>query len=40
MIDLKSGFLAAGSPFGRQASGYDVTDVVFTSPWHSERSCR
>jgi len=31
VIDLKSGFLASGSPFERQVSGDDVADIVFTS---------
>ncbi|MER5531637.1 FadD3 family acyl-CoA ligase [Streptomyces sp. NPDC002677] len=31
VIDLKSGFLTAGSPFERQVSGDDVADIVFTS---------
>ncbi|WP_327432366.1 FadD3 family acyl-CoA ligase [Streptomyces sp. NBC_01236] len=31
VIDLKSGFLASGSPFEREVSGDDVSDIVFTS---------
>jgi acyl-CoA synthetase (AMP-forming)/AMP-acid ligase II len=31
VIDLKSGFLASGSPFEREVSGDDVADIVFTS---------
>lgn len=30
-IDLKSDFLASGSPFERKVSGEDVADIVFTS---------
>jgi HIP---CoA ligase len=31
VIDLKSDFLASGSPFHRPVSGTDVSDVIFTS---------
>ncbi|MGI5460378.1 FadD3 family acyl-CoA ligase [Streptomyces sp. CA-249302] len=31
VIDLKSGFLASGSPFEREVGGDDVADIVFTS---------
>ena len=31
VIDLKSDFLASGSPFHRPVSGSDVSDVIFTS---------
>ncbi|WP_406333445.1 FadD3 family acyl-CoA ligase [Streptomyces sp. NBC_00203] len=31
LIDLKSGFLTSGSPFEREVSGDDVSDIVFTS---------
>ncbi|MFC8520931.1 FadD3 family acyl-CoA ligase [Streptomyces sp. NPDC057257] len=31
VIDLKSGFLASGSPFEREVDGDDVADIVFTS---------
>jgi HIP---CoA ligase len=31
VIDLKSDFLASGSPFEREVSGEDVCDIVFTS---------
>ncbi len=31
VIDLKSGFLASGSPLEREVSGDDVADIVFTS---------
>jgi acyl-CoA synthetase (AMP-forming)/AMP-acid ligase II len=31
VIDLKSGFLASGSPFECEVSGDDVSDIVFTS---------
>jgi len=31
VIDLKSGFLAAGSPFERPVDGSDVSDIIFTS---------
>jgi acyl-CoA synthetase (AMP-forming)/AMP-acid ligase II len=31
VIDLKSDFLAGGSPFEREVSGEDVADIVFTS---------
>ncbi|WP_405813223.1 FadD3 family acyl-CoA ligase [Streptomyces sp. NBC_01390] len=31
VIDLKSGFLASGSPFERAVSGDDVSDIAFTS---------
>ncbi|EHB54066.1 Long-chain-fatty-acid--CoA ligase [Mycolicibacterium rhodesiae JS60] len=30
-IDLKSGFLAAGSPFERPVSGTDIADIIYTS---------
>ena len=31
VIDLKSGFLASGSPFERKVTGDQVSDIVFTS---------
>jgi acyl-CoA synthetase (AMP-forming)/AMP-acid ligase II len=31
VIDLKSGFLASGSPLHRQVSGDDISDIIFTS---------
>lgn len=31
VIDLKSGFLASGSPFEREVNGEDVCDIIFTS---------
>jgi acyl-CoA synthetase (AMP-forming)/AMP-acid ligase II len=31
VIDLKSDFLSAGSPFERTVSGADISDVIFTS---------
>jgi acyl-CoA synthetase (AMP-forming)/AMP-acid ligase II len=31
VIDLKSGFLASGSPTQREVSGDDVADIIFTS---------
>jgi HIP---CoA ligase len=31
VIDLKSDFLASGSPFQRAVSGTDISDVIFTS---------
>jgi acyl-CoA synthetase (AMP-forming)/AMP-acid ligase II len=31
VIDLKSDFLAGGSPFEREVSGEDVCDIIFTS---------
>ena len=31
VIDLKSGFLASGSPFEREVSGDDLCDITFTS---------
>lgn len=31
VIDLKSDFLAGGSPFERTASGTDISDIIFTS---------
>jgi len=31
VIDLKSGFLASGSPLERRVSGDDVADIIFTS---------
>jgi HIP---CoA ligase len=31
VIDLKSDFLAGGSPFERDVSGSDVSDIIFTS---------
>jgi acyl-CoA synthetase (AMP-forming)/AMP-acid ligase II len=31
VIDLKSDFLSAGSPFERAVSGSDVSDIIFTS---------
>ena len=31
VIDLKSDFLASGSPFQRPVSGTDISDVIFTS---------
>jgi acyl-CoA synthetase (AMP-forming)/AMP-acid ligase II len=31
VVDLKSDFLAGGSPFTREVSGTDVADVIFTS---------
>jgi acyl-CoA synthetase (AMP-forming)/AMP-acid ligase II len=31
VIDLKSGFLASGSPFQRTVRGEDVADIIFTS---------
>ena len=31
VIDLKSDFLASGSPFERPVSGTDVSDIIFTS---------
>ncbi len=31
VIDLKSEFLSAGSPFERKVSGTDVSDIIFTS---------
>jgi HIP---CoA ligase len=31
VIDLKSGFLASGSPFERRVSGDDVGDIIYTS---------
>ena len=31
VIDLKSGFLSAGSPFERPVDGSDVADIIFTS---------
>ncbi len=31
VIDLKSGFLSAGSPCQREVSGTDVSDIIFTS---------
>lgn len=31
VIDLKSEFLAAGSPFERAVSGNDISDIIFTS---------
>ncbi|WP_156687199.1 FadD3 family acyl-CoA ligase [Mycobacterium sp. Marseille-P9652] len=31
VIDLKSGFLSAGSPFERAVSGTDIADIIFTS---------
>ena len=30
-IDLKSGFLEAGSPFERDVSGTDIADIIYTS---------
>lgn len=30
-IDLKSGFLASGSPLHRQVGGDDISDIIFTS---------
>src|ERR1700748_821983 len=31
VIDLKSDFLSSGSPFERELSGTDVSDIIFTS---------
>lgn len=31
VIDLKSDFLSSGSPFERQVSGTDISDIIFTS---------
>jgi len=31
VIDLKSGFLSAGSPFERPVDGSDIADIIFTS---------
>jgi len=31
VIDIKSGFLASGSPFERKVSGDDIADIIFTS---------
>jgi HIP---CoA ligase len=31
VIDLKSGFLSSGSPFQRDVSGDDISDIIFTS---------
>jgi HIP---CoA ligase len=31
VIDLKSDFLSSGSPFDREVSGTDVSDIIFTS---------
>jgi acyl-CoA synthetase (AMP-forming)/AMP-acid ligase II len=31
VIDLKSDFLASGSPFARDVSGTDVSDIIYTS---------
>lgn len=31
VIDVKSGFLASGSPFSRQVQGDDIADIIFTS---------
>src|SRR5882724_138659 len=31
VIDIKSGFLACGSPFERKVSGDDIADIIFTS---------
>ena len=31
VIDLKSDFLSSGSPFEREVSGTDVSDIIFTS---------
>ncbi|MBX9919734.1 MAG: AMP-binding protein, partial [Mycolicibacterium frederiksbergense] len=31
VIDLKSDFLASGSPVHRQVSGDDISDIIFTS---------
>ncbi len=31
VIDLKSDFLSSGSPFSRDVSGEDISDVIFTS---------
>jgi acyl-CoA synthetase (AMP-forming)/AMP-acid ligase II len=31
VIDIKSGFLASGSPFSRQVQGDDIADIIFTS---------
>jgi acyl-CoA synthetase (AMP-forming)/AMP-acid ligase II len=31
VIDIKSGFLASGSPYSRQVHGDDIADIIFTS---------
>ncbi len=31
VIDLKSGFLASGTPFSRPVRGTDISDVIYTS---------
>jgi HIP---CoA ligase len=31
VIDIKSGFLASGSPFSRRVHGDDIADIIFTS---------